>query len=115
MKNDQGGNGAVSRAERVRWVKRYRASGLGLPRFAAEHGLKPGRRHSWVYAPGLASPRETVTPVFQELRLSGNMAGSSGWAAELLLPSGLMVRLREGAAPEWVGALVQALGGSCSR
>ena len=68
-----------------------------------------------VHATGLASPTETVTPVFQELRLSGNMAGSSGRAAELLLPSGLTVRLRDGAASEWVGALVQALGGSCSR
>lgn len=115
MKNDQDGNGAVSQAERARWVERYRASGLGLQRFADEHGLKPGRLHYWVYAPGLASPRETVTPVFQELRLSGNLAGSSGWAAELLLPSGLTVRLRDGAASEWVGALVQALGGSCSR
>lgn len=115
MKNDQDGNGAVSRAERVRWVKRYRASGLGLQRFAAEHGLKPGRLHYWVYAPGLAPAAKPVTPVFQELRLSDNLAGSSGWAAELRLPSGLTVRLRDGAAPGWVGALVQALGGPCSR
>ena len=115
MKNDQDGNGAVSQAERARWVERYRASGLGLQRFADEHGLKPGRLHYWVYAPGLASPRETVTTVFQEVRLSGNMAGSSGWAAELLLPSGLTVRLREGAAPEWARALLATLDGFCSR
>lgn len=115
MKSDPDGNGAVSRTERVRWVQRYRASGLGLKRFASEHGLEPGRLHYWVYTPGLASATETVTPVFQELRLSDTLAGSSGWGAELRLPSGLTVRLREGAAPEWAGALVQALGGPCSR
>ena len=115
MKNNQDAKGAVSRAERARWVERYRASGLGLQRFAAEHGLKPGQLHYWVYAPGPESPAETVAPVFRELQVSGSMAAASGWVAEVVLSSGATVRLREGAAPEWAGALVQALGGPCSR
>lgn len=115
MKKNQDANGAVSRAERARWVERYRASGLGLQRFAAEHGLKPGQLHYWVYALGPESPSETGVPVFQELRLSGSRAGSTGWAAEVVLSNGATVRLREGTAPEWAGALLQALGGSCSR
>ena len=105
----------VSAAERARWVERYRASGLGLKCFAAEHGLKPGQLHYWVYAPGSGSPTETVAPVFQEVRLTGGGASAGGWAAEVRLPDGVTVRLREGAAPGWAGALVAALGGPCSR
>ena len=105
----------VWRGERARWVERYRASGLGLKRFAAEHGLKPGQLHYWVYTPGPASAAERGAPVFQELRLTGSVTSPGGWAAEVVLPNDFTVRLREGAAPEWAGALVQALGGSCSR
>jgi hypothetical protein len=115
VKNDQDANGVVSAAERARWVERYRASGLGLKCFAAEHGLPPGQLHYWVYAPGSGSPTETVAPVFQEVRLTGGGASVGGWAAEIVLSSGATVRLREGTAPEWAGALIQALGASCSR
>lgn len=115
MKNDQGGNGEVSRSERARWVARYRASGLGLKRFAVEHGLSPGQLHYWVYAPGPVPTAEAGAPVFQEVRLSGSVTSPSGWAAEIVLSSGATVRLREGAAADWAGALIQALGGSCSR
>lgn len=115
VKHDQNGSGMVSRAERARWVARYRASGMGLKRFAAEHGLPPGQLHYWVYAPPPGSGIETDAPVFQEVRLTGCMAPPSSWAAEIVLSSGTTVRLREGAAPEWAVALVQALGGSCSR
>jgi transposase-like protein len=33
---------------RAEWVRRYRASGLGLKRFAAENGLEPLQLHYWV-------------------------------------------------------------------
>jgi hypothetical protein len=115
VKDKQSGNDEVSRHERARWVARYRASGLGLKRFASEHGLKPGRLHYWAYTPGLASSAQSVTPVFQELRLGDTLSGSTGWGAEVVLSNGATVRLRAGVAPEWVGALIQALGGSCSR
>jgi hypothetical protein len=114
MNHDQDGRGEVSRSERVRWVARYRASGLGLKRFAAEHGLPPGQLHYWVYAPGAVSHGAAVAPVFEEVRLTGSMTSPSGWAAEIVLSSGASVRLREGTAPEWAGALIQALGASCS-
>jgi hypothetical protein len=51
-------------------VARYRASGLGLKRFAAEHSLAPGQLHYWVYAPGAVSQGTAVAPVFQEVRPS---------------------------------------------
>jgi hypothetical protein len=112
---DQDGNGEVSRSERARWVARYRASGLGLKRFAAEHGLLPGQLHYWVYDPVAVSSSATIAPVFREVRLSGSATSACGWAAEVMLSSGVSVRLREGTAPEWAGALIQALGGLCSR
>lgn len=115
MKNDPDGNGEVCRSERARWVARYRASGLGLKRFAAAHGLAPGQLHYWVYAAGAAAHGAAVAPVFQEVRLSGSVTSPSGWAAEVMLSSGATVRLREGTAPSWAGALIQALGGACSR
>jgi hypothetical protein len=96
-------------------VARYRASGVGLKRFAAEHGLPSGQLHYWVYAPPAGPATGTDAPVFQEVRLTGSMAPSSGWAAEIALSSGATVRLREGAAPEWAVSLVQALGGPCLR
>jgi hypothetical protein len=115
VKNDQNGNGVVSRAKRARWVARYRASGQGLKRFAAEHGLAAGQLHYWVYAPGTVSQRGAMAAVFQEVRLSGSLTSSSGWAAEVVVANGLSVRLREGTDAAWVGALVQAVGGPCSR
>ena len=115
MKDDQNGNGAVSRSERARWVARYRASGLGLKRFAAEHGLPPGQLHYWVYAPGPVAATAGGTPVFQEVRWPESLTHPVGWAAEIVVSSGATVRLREGTAPAWAGALLQALGGSCSR
>lgn len=42
------------------------------------------------------------------------MFSPGNWAAEVLLASGASVRLREGTAPQWAVALVQALGGPCS-
>jgi len=96
-------------------VARYRASGLGLKRFAAEHGLKPGRLHYWVYAPGPGVPAGPGAPMFQEVRLRGSVTDPNGWAAEVVLSSGVTVRLREGTAPEWAGRLVGGLGGPCSR
>lgn len=114
MKHDQDGNGVVSRSERARWVERYRASGLGLKRFAAEYGLPPGRLHYWVYAPPASPSPAGVAPVFQEVRLTGSLERSVGWVAEVGWPGGLTMRLREGTDAAWVGALVQALGGTCS-
>jgi len=105
----------VAPAARARWVERYRASGLGLKCFAAEHGLKPGQLHYWVYTPGPVPASEPGAPVFQEVRLTGGGASVGGWAAEVVLPSGFTVRLREGAAPEWAGALLATLDGLCSR
>ena len=116
MKNEPDADGEVSQEERAKWVKRYRESGLGLKDFAAEHGLKAGRLHYWVYAPERAPVAESMAPVFREVRLAGSGTRTSEpWAAEVVLPSGIVLRLREGMEPGWVGAVVAAVGSSWSR
>ena len=115
MKHEQNGNGVVTQGERARWVARYRGSGMGLKRFAAEHGLPPGQLHYWVYALPPGPPTGTEAPVFQEVRLTGSMASPNDWAAEIALARGTTVRLREGTAADWAVSLVQALEAPCSR
>ena len=113
MKSDHQNGDVVSKEERAKWVKRYRESGLGLKDFAAEHGLKAGQLHYWVYAP--APVAEAVAPVFREVRLAGNVAAAARWGAEVALSCGLVVRVSEATEPEWAGTLVAALARSCSR
>ena len=115
MKSDHQNGDVVSKEERAKWVKRYRDSGLGLKDFAAEHGLKAGQLHYWVYAPEPAPIAEGVAPVFREVRLAGNVAAAGRWGAEVALSGGLVVRVSEATEPEWAGALVAALARSCSR
>lgn len=115
MKSDHRNGNVVPQEERARWVKGYRESGVGLKDFAAEHGLKAGQLHYWVYAPGRVPVRGAVAPVFWEVRLEGNVAAWARWAAEVALPGGLVVRLSEGTELGWAGALVGALTRPCSR
>jgi hypothetical protein len=93
MSNPLEGQGGVSMSERKRWVARYRASGLGLQRFAARHGLKAGQLQYCVCGPGPVSRSVPVAPVFEKSRL-GESAGSARSVAEILLPGAMTVRLR---------------------
>ena len=51
-------------------MEEYRASGLGLKRFAAEHGLKVGQLHYWVYDGRKPRVAEAAAPLFREARES---------------------------------------------
>ncbi len=96
------------------WISRYRASGLGLGAFAAQHGLGKSRLHYWVYDKRysrLAKPPVPV-PLFQEVKLAGGLALAS-WAAEVSLSSGVAVRFSAAATPAWIGAVVEALRRPC--
>lgn len=99
-------------------IARYRGSGLSLAQFAREEGIPPGRLHYWIYEKGRAKSREACkegpsAPVFQEVKVAALSSGISGWAAEVNLPRGLAVRFSGGAAPQWIGAVVQALQAPC--
>jgi hypothetical protein len=99
-------------------IARYRGSGLSLAQFAREEGIPPGRLHYWIYMKGRAKGRRALersvsAPVFQEVKVGVMLPGISGWAAEVSLPRGLAVRFSGGAAPQWIGAVVQALQAPC--
>jgi transposase-like protein len=95
-------------------VARYRASGLGLHRFAREQGISPSQLHYWVYhrkgggrKNGLVKP--TMGPVFQEIQLPARSESTGGWAAEVGLPGGRVVRFSASASAQWIASIIQAL------
>lgn len=116
MNSKRAGQRSDSVAERNEWVARYRASGLGLKRFAAEHGLRPGQLHYWVYQRRATRPPiGPAAPVFQELSVPSVAAARSPWRAEIGLPDGTTVRLDGHADVSWVSALLASLRAPCSR
>lgn len=114
MKHNANGQRVFTPEEIGDWISRYRAGGLGLGAFAAQHGLAKSRLHYWVYDKRyakLAKP-SLPAPLFQEVKLAGGLALSS-WAAEVSLSSGVAVRFSAAATPEWIGSVVQALQRPC--
>lgn len=114
MKTDQRTHRTYTTTEIAAWIRRYRASGLGLPAFAKQQGLSPGQLHYWVYQKGPAAPRPRgqPPPVFQELKLAPGLP-LSNWAAEISLPAGSVVRFSAMATPAWMSAVIQALRPLC--
>ena len=96
------------------WISRYRASGMGLGAFAAQHDLSKNRLHYWVYDKRyskLAKPPATMA-LFQEVKLAGGLA-LSNWAAEVSLSSGVAVRFSAAARADWIRSVVEALQRPC--
>ena len=115
MKFNLNGRQASAPEEMEDWVCRYRASGMGLQHFAREHGLAATRLHYWVYGRGRTRAVRTNSgaPLFQEVKLPEGLPLPASWAAEISLPEGVAVRFSAGAAPVWIGAVVQALRRPC--
>jgi hypothetical protein len=121
MKNPRNGHRDFSSHEISELIARYRASGMGLERFAREQGIPPGRLHYWLYQknpsrPPKHSPKRTglvPIPVFQEVKVAGLMPSVAGWVAEISLPKGLTIRFSAAALPGWIGSVVQALQRPC--
>lgn len=114
MKRDRNEYRAYSAEQIGDWIRRYRASGLGLRAFAAQHGLSKGRLHYWVYDrrySQLATP-PTAIPQFREVKLAEGL-GLTNWAAEVGLSSGVAVRFSASATADWIGAVVATLQRSC--
>ena len=114
MNNNRRAHQTFTPTEIAAWIRRYRASGLGLPDFAKQHGLPAGRLHYWVYQKGPGMHRQPGSPltVFQELKLAPGVPLSS-WGAEISLPTGPVVRFSATAAPAWMSAVIQALRAPC--
>jgi hypothetical protein len=110
----------VSQEEISAWVERYRASSLGLRRFAEENGIPVQRMRYWVYGQPEAQASEVeteetpvqVAPVFQEIKLPASLAQQS-WALEVSVPNGVAIRFENLPQPAWLGSLVKALRRPC--
>lgn len=89
-------------AERAAWAQRYQRSGLTVRAFAAQHRRGLSTLQRWL-AQARSAPRATALQ-WQELKLP-MVSGASGWAAELVRPDGLTLRLAHDAPPAWVVAL----------
>ena len=118
MKNGNGHHEQCSPAEIAKVLARYRRSGLGVMQFAQAEGIPPGRLHYWIYQKGRTRPRKPLRvsmakPLFQELKVATMLPAIDGWAAEVNLPGGVVVRFSQKAATEWIGSVVQALRGLC--
>jgi hypothetical protein len=114
VKRERNGHPTDRDAERARWVAKYRASGLGLERFARRHGLRPGRLHYWVYQSSKGAESTVPLPTFQEVRLPAVVATPGSWTAEVGLPNGTTVRLGRQTDLGWTTALIDCLRGPCS-
>lgn len=121
MKQGSHGHLKPSSPEAAVVISRYRASGLGLKRFAREAGIPAGRLHYWLYQKAragagrrCAQDGEPVSaPAFQEVRIADCLPSASDWAVEIGLPNGLVPRFKAGSSPVWISAVVRELQRSC--
>ena len=118
MKRELNGHRNYSSQEIFELIGRYRASGLGVVRFARQHGIPPGRLHYWIYQKGSNRPPTTANPsasapLFQEVKVAAMLPGVGAWAAEVSLSRGPTIRFSATATPGWIGLVVQALQQPC--
>jgi hypothetical protein len=80
-------------------------SGLTITAFCQQQGIHPSVFHAWKRRrrPGTFSP-----PAFREVAMAPLL--STSWAAEMLLPSGVLLRLSPQADLRWIGQLIDQVG-----
>jgi transposase-like protein len=101
----------VSAEERAQWVSQYHSSGLSTRQFVQQHGLKDGTLQRWIREERQRSPASEAAG-FQEVQVS-SYAGTGAWAAEVVLPGGILVRLGATASATWMRSLWASLQSSC--
>ena len=79
-------------------------SGLSIARFCQPHGLSPSVFYAWK-----RRRRQTATSplAFREVSVSPFLSAS--WSAEVLLPSGVLLRVSPQADPRWIGQLLDQM------
>jgi hypothetical protein len=91
-------------------IARWRASGQSVPAFCAAHRVSQATFYSWRKRLAVRSPHATTpgpqAPTFAPVRVVPDPT------ADVLLPTGLVVRVAVGADPAAVARLVAALGGA---
>ncbi len=94
----------VSTEERTRIVDLFEKSGLTKAVFAQQQGVKLATFQQWLYK---LRPRQPRRKSFQEVPLNSLMG--STWAAELVLESGITLRLSIAAHPQWISSVLPLL------
>lgn len=100
----------ISAEERTRLVSLFRKSGLTQVEFARQNGIKIHTLHQWLYR-RRARRRPRVT--LREVHLP-SIPAPGGWAAEVMVNSGITLRVGVCARPELISFLIEKLRlGSC--
>jgi transposase-like protein len=95
----------MARSSRGTWERRVaalRRSGLSQREFARRHDLNVLTLRSWIYRLRREAPETRLLPV--------RVAEGTRAGVELVLPSGVLVRLASGTPAEEVAAIARALG-----
>ncbi|MBN2489580.1 MAG: IS66 family insertion sequence element accessory protein TnpB [Planctomycetes bacterium] len=95
----------MARSSRSTWERRVaalRRSGLSHREFAHKHGVNVGTLRSWVYRLRREEPEPRLLPV--------RVAEGARAGVEIVLPTGVLVRLASGMTAHEVAAIVKALG-----
>lgn len=102
----------VSAEARAQWVSQYVSSQLPASKFAEQHGLKVGTLQRWIREERQRGGSPSAAPGFAELSLSA-LGTNGAWAAEVVLPGGILVRLGATAEPSWMQSLLASLRPLC--
>lgn len=101
--------------QRAELLTQYRCSGLSQREFVQSHGLGLSTLNKWLreerLADGKTPDRKDSVP-FQEVNLRPQFR-PAGWAAEVALADGAMLRLSAHADATWATELVRALRRPC--
>jgi hypothetical protein len=98
--------------QRAEWIALYRSAQLPQEQFAQQNDLKLGTLQRWLREERQRSSPSTAASAFQEVRLSSCLSAHA-WAAEILLPNGMVVRLDAAATSPWMQSLLQVLRKAC--
>jgi hypothetical protein len=101
-----------SAKERAQWVAQYRSSQLSARQFADQHGLNAGTLSRWIREESQDTNAPPVSPGFQEVHLA-SLGPVGDWAAEVVLPGGIVVRLGVTASVARMRSLWESLRSSC--
>ena len=100
---------------RAELLTQYRRSGLSQRDFVQSHGLGLSTLTKWLRTErrtGVQSPERNDAVPFQEVNLRPQF-NSTGWAAEVALADGAVLRFSMQTDPAWVAELLHALRRPC--
>ena len=103
--SDAVGPQRTSAQERWHVIQSFRRSGLTQANFAKQNGLSVHTLRLWLYGPG-SKRRPKIT--FREVKMP-SIPVPGNWAAEVVLDSGMTLRVGASAQPELISFLLNNL------